>query len=64
MAGKKHFRNVRGIPGFTTGFTGQIEYKDVFGEAQVKQVCYQFLVAGDSARGGLCGTVIQMLQIK
>ena len=60
----KHFRNVRGIPGFTTGFTGQIEYKDVFGETQVKQVCYQVLVSGDFARGGLCGTVIQMLQIK
>lgn len=60
----KHFRNVRGIPGFTTGFTGQIEYKDVFGETQVKQVCYQFLLSGDSARSGLCGTVIQMLQIQ
>ena len=60
----KHVRNVRGLPGFTTGFTGQIEYKDVFGDSQMKQVCYQFLVMGDAASGGMCGTVMQLLQIK
>jgi hypothetical protein len=60
----KHVRNVRGLPGFTTGFTSQIEYKDVFRDSQVKQVCYQFLVSGDSASGGMCGTVMQKLQIK
>jgi len=26
-------------------------------------VCYQFLASGNSARGGMCGTVMQMLQI-
>jgi len=60
----KHFRNVRGLPGFSSGFTGQIEYGDVFGDSQVKKVCYQFLVSGDSASGGPCGTIMQTLQIK
>jgi hypothetical protein len=59
----KHLHNVRGLPGFASGFTGQIEYKDVFGDSQVKEVCYQFLASGNSARGGMCGTVMQMLQI-
>lgn len=60
----KHFNNVRGLPGLTTGFTGQIEYKDVFGDSQVKQVCYTFLVSDGSASGGACGTVMQLLQTK
>jgi hypothetical protein len=60
----KHVHNIRGLPGFTTGFTGQIEYKDVFGDSQVKPVCYSFLVSGDSPSGGMCGTVMQQLQIK
>ena len=60
----RHLHNVRGLPGFSSGFKGQIEYKDVFGDSQVKQVCYQFIVSGDSASGGMCGTVLQMLQIK
>jgi hypothetical protein len=60
----KHLHNVRGLPGFATGFKGQIEYKDVFGDAQAKQLCYQFIVSGDSVSGGMCGTVMQILQIK
>jgi hypothetical protein len=60
----KHFNNVRGLPGLTTGFTGQIEFKDVFQDSQVKQVCYTFLVSGDSASGGMCGTVMQLLRVK
>jgi hypothetical protein len=60
----KHLHNIRGLPGFSTGFKGQIEYKDVFGDLQVKQVCYQFLIEGDSASSGVCGTVMQMLTIK
>jgi hypothetical protein len=60
----KHFNTVRGLPGLTTGFMGQIEYKDVFEDSQVKQVCYTFLVSGGSATGGLCGTIMQPLQIK
>jgi hypothetical protein len=60
----KHFNNVRGLPGLTTGFTGRIEYKDVFEDSQVKSVCYTFLVSGGSATGGMCGTVMQPLQIK
>lgn len=60
----KHVHNVRGLPGLTTGFTGQIEYKDVFEDSRVKQVCYTFLVSGDSASGGMCGTVMQLLQTK
>jgi hypothetical protein len=60
----KHVHNVRGLPGLTTGFAGQIEYKDVFGDSQVKQVCYTFLVSGDSTSGGTCGTVMQLLQTK
>ena len=59
-----HVRSVCGLTGFSTGFTGRIEYKDVFEESQVKRVCYQFLVLGDSPSGGLWGTVMQMLQIK
>lgn len=60
----KHFHNVRGLPGFSSGFTGQIEYKDVFGDSQAKKICYQFLVSGDSASGGPCGTIMQTLQIR
>jgi hypothetical protein len=60
----KHVHNVRRLPGFSTGFKGQIEYKDIFGDSQAKQVCYQFLVSSDSASGGMCGTVMQILQIK
>lgn len=60
----KHFNNVRGLPGLTTGFMGQIEYKDVFEDSQVKQVCYTFLVSSGSASGGMCGTIMQQLQIK
>lgn len=60
----KHLHNVRGLPGFSTGFKGQIEYEDVFGDSQNKQVCYQFIISGDSASGGMCGTVMQTLQIK
>src|SRR6267378_91674 len=41
----KHFNDVRGLPGLTTGFMGQIEYKDVFEDSQVKLVCYTFLVS-------------------
>jgi len=59
-----HVHNVRGLPGLSTGFTGQIEYKNVFGDSQVKQVCYTYQVLGDSASGGTCGTVMQLLQIK
>ncbi len=59
-----HFHNVRGLPGLTTGFTGQIEYKDVFGDSQVKQVCYTFLVSGGAASGSTCGTVMQLWQLK
>jgi hypothetical protein len=57
----KHFNNVRGLPGLTTGFAGQIEYKDVFDDSQVKRVCYTFLVSGGSATGGLCGSIMQPL---
>jgi hypothetical protein len=60
----KHFHNMRGVPGFISALTGQIEYKDVFGDSQAKQVCYQYLVSGNSATGGMCGTVMQMLEIK
>jgi hypothetical protein len=60
----KHLHNLRHLPGFSTGFTGQIEYKDVFRDSQGKQVCYEFLIEGDSASSGVCGTIMQMLQIK
>jgi hypothetical protein len=60
----KHFHNVRGLPGFSSGFTGQVEYKDVFGDSQAKKICYQYIVSGNSATGGMCGTVMQMLEIK
>jgi len=60
----KHLHNDRKLPGFSSGFTGQLEYKDVFGERQSKQVCYQFIVSGDAPSGGACGTVMQMWQIK
>ena len=60
----KHFNNVRQVPGLGTGFTGRIEYKDVFDELRIKNVCYQFLVLGDSASGGMCGTIIQVLDIR
>lgn len=60
----KHLHNARGLPGFSTGFKGQIEYKDVFDNSQEKEVYYQFIVSGDSPTGGMCGTVMQTLQIK
>jgi len=59
----KHIHNVRHIPGFTTGFVGQIEYMDVFGDLQVKPVCYSFQVSGGSASDGACGTVLQLWRI-
>ncbi len=58
----KHIYHVRQIPGFSTGFNGQIEYKDVFGDAGVRAVCYQ-LVFENSLTGGFCGSVIQQLEI-
>lgn len=60
----KHMHSIRQLPGFSSGFTGQIEYKDVFGDRQVKEVCYQFLVSGDTPSAGKCGTIIQLWQIK
>lgn len=60
----QHVHHVRGVVGLATGFSGLIEYKDVFGESQLKNVCYQFVVAGDSATGGTCGTVMQRLEIR
>lgn len=60
----KHFHNVRGLPGFSSGFTGQIEYKDVFGDSQARKICYQYVVSGNAATGGMCGTVMQTLEIK
>jgi hypothetical protein len=57
-------RHVRGFPGLATGFTGQIDYKDAFEESHMKQVCYEFVVLGDSGSGGVCGTVLQFLQIE
>jgi hypothetical protein len=60
----KHVHNARGLPGFSSGFTGQIAYKDVFGHVQVKQVCDQFIVSGDSASRGKCGSIMQIWQIK
>ena len=59
----KHVRHIRKAPGFSTGFTGQIEYKDVFGDSGIKPVCYQ-LVFENALNGGFCGSVIQQLQIK
>jgi len=59
----KHLRHIRKAPGFSTGFTGRIEYKDVFGDPGIKPVCYQ-LVFENALNGGFCGSVIQQLQIK
>ena len=58
----KHMRRLRQIPGFSTGFNGQLEYKDVFGDPGVRQVCYQ-LIFETSLTGGFCGSVIQQLEI-
>ncbi len=60
----KHIHNVRGLPGLATGFVGQVEYTDVFGDWQAKQVCYTFIVSGGVASGGMCGTVMQKWQVK
>jgi hypothetical protein len=59
----QHVRNVRKIPGFSTGFSGQIEYRDVFGDSRIKPVCYQ-LIFESTLNGGFCGSVIQQLQIR
>lgn len=58
----KHMNNVRKIPGFSTGFEGQLEYKDVFGDSGERAVCYQ-LVFESSLNGGFCGSVLQQWQI-
>ena len=58
----KHVHHVRKTPGFSTGFRGQIEYKDVFGDHRVRTVCYQ-LVFENTLSGGFCGSVIQQLQV-
>jgi hypothetical protein len=58
----QHVRHVRQIPGFSTGFSGQIEYKDVFGDSRSRSVCYQ-LVFENTRNGGFCGSVIQQLQV-
>ena len=60
----KHFRNVRKMAGLSSGLSGRIKYEDVFGGPQVKQVCYTFWVSGNAASSGMCGTVLQVLQIK
>jgi hypothetical protein len=60
----KHVHNARKIPGFSSGFTGPIEYKDVFGDKQVKEICYQFVVDGTNPMSGRCGTIMQMWDIK
>jgi hypothetical protein len=59
----KHVRHVRKIPGFSTGFSGQIEYKDVFGDPGVRIVCYQ-LIFENTLTGGFCGSVLHQLQLK
>lgn len=58
----KHVFHARQIPGFSTGLNGQLEYKDVFGDPGVRQVCYQLVFEG-SLNGGFCGSVIQQLEI-
>lgn len=58
-----HLRNVRKLPGFSTGLSGQIEYKDVFGDSGTKSVCYQ-LIFQNALNGGFCGDVIQQLEVR
>lgn len=58
----KRMRHSRQIPGFSTGFNGQLEYKDVFGDSGVRQVCYQ-LIFENGLTGGFCGSVIQQLEV-
>jgi hypothetical protein len=58
----RQMHRVRQIPGFSTGFNGQIEYVDVFGDPGVWAVCYQ-LVFESSLTGGFCGSVLQELKI-
>lgn len=58
------FHNVRGIPGLSTGLTGEIQYKDVFEESRIKTVCYEIIISDLSIKSGLCGTVFQQLGIK
>jgi hypothetical protein len=63
QASFQHINHVRKEAGFATGFRGEINYRDVFGDAGKKGVCYQ-LVFGATLNGGFCGSVIQHLQIK
>lgn len=58
----KHTFHNRQIPGFSTGLNGQLEYKDVFGDSGVRQVCYQ-LIFEKGLTGGICGSVFQQLEI-
>jgi hypothetical protein len=64
QASFKHFRKHSQNAGLSSGLAGRIKYEDVFGEPQVKQACYTLWVSGDSASSEMCGTVLQMLQIK
>ena len=63
QASFQHMRHVRKEPGFSTGFKGEIDYKDVFGDSGKKDICYQ-LVFGSTLNGGFCGSVIQHLEIR
>jgi hypothetical protein len=55
---------VRAFSALGTGFTGQIEYRDAFGDLHAKEVCHDFLALATSASGGACGTVMQRLRIQ
>jgi hypothetical protein len=63
QASFQHMHHVRKAPGFATGLTGEITYKDVFGDLGRKDVCYQ-LIFGAALNGGFCGSVIQHLAIR
>ena len=59
-----HTNHKRAAPGVATGFTGQIEFKDVFDETRKKDVCYSWAILNGGVLSGLCGTVFQPWTIK
>jgi len=60
----KKFRQVRKFPGVSTGLQGDVEYRDVFKEAQRKDVCFTIEITPVGVSTGVCGTVFQQWSIK
>jgi hypothetical protein len=58
------FRQIRKLPGITTGLQGSFEFQDIFKERQHKDVCFTIDISNTGLSSGTCGTVFQQWTIK